>query len=152
MVAAGAMADLALHVGEGLLAVAETIPVLRSIADHVADDASRLIVPVNVEQGLIRARVLRRSPLVVLDRVTGCALFRADIVPGHSPLVGNLLIQDATILKQPFHNLHAAFAITFGADTSLTVGPGWDNVTGFGQPNGLPFIKAVGSQRGHGQH
>jgi subtilase family serine protease len=52
----------------------------------------------------------------------------------------------------PFHCLHCAFAIAFGADTSLTVGPGWDNVTGFGQPNGLPFIQAVGSQKGHGKH
>jgi subtilase family serine protease len=43
------------------------------------------------------------------------------------------------------HNLHFAFAITFGADTSLTVGPGWDNVTGFGEPIGLPFIQAVGA-------
>jgi subtilase family serine protease len=29
------------------------------------------------------------------------------------------------------------------ADTSLTVAPGWDNVTGYGEPNGLPFIQAV---------
>lgn len=35
-------------------------------------------------------------------------------------------------------------AVAFGADTSLTVEPGWDNVTGYGQPNGLPFIQAVG--------
>jgi subtilase family serine protease len=41
------------------------------------------------------------------------------------------------------HNLHSAFAVTFGADTSLTVGEGWDNVTGFGEPNGLPFIQGV---------
>ena len=41
------------------------------------------------------------------------------------------------------HNLHFAFAVTFGADTSLTVGEGWDNVTGFGEPNGLPFIQGV---------
>jgi subtilase family serine protease len=39
--------------------------------------------------------------------------------------------------------IHNAFAITFGADTSLTVGYGWDNVTGFGEPNGLPFIQGV---------
>ncbi|MEI9985640.1 MAG: hypothetical protein WDN69_22130 [Aliidongia sp.] len=39
-----------------------------------------------------------------------------------------------------------SFAVSFGADTSLTVGPGWDNVTGYGQPNGLPFIQAVGSK------
>ena len=41
------------------------------------------------------------------------------------------------------HQLHSAFAVTFGADTSLTVEEGWDNVTGFGEPNGLPFIQGV---------
>ena len=41
------------------------------------------------------------------------------------------------------HNLHSSFAFTFGADTSLTVTEGWDNVTGFGEPNGLPFIQGV---------
>ena len=30
--------------------------------------------------------------------------------------------------------------ISFGSDTSLTVTPGWDNVTGRGVPNGLTFI------------
>lgn len=35
------------------------------------------------------------------------------------------------------------FAISFGVDSSLTVTPGWDNVTGFGEPNGLPFIQGV---------
>lgn len=33
--------------------------------------------------------------------------------------------------------------ITFGTDSSLTVTQGWDNVTGYGAPNGLAFIKAV---------
>ncbi|WP_433975634.1 S53 family peptidase [Tunturiibacter lichenicola] len=33
--------------------------------------------------------------------------------------------------------------IGFGIDTSLTVTPGWDNVTGYGTPNGLTFINAV---------
>jgi subtilase family serine protease len=32
---------------------------------------------------------------------------------------------------------------TFGADTSLSTGPGWDNVTGLGTPNGLSFIERV---------
>lgn len=31
----------------------------------------------------------------------------------------------------------------FGTDTSLTTGPGWDNVTGLGTPNGLTFINAA---------
>jgi len=34
-------------------------------------------------------------------------------------------------------------AVSFGTDSSLTVTSGWDNVTGWGEPNGLPFIQAV---------
>lgn len=37
--------------------------------------------------------------------------------------------------------------LSFGTDTSLTVTPGWDNVTGWGVPNGLNFIKAAAIQR-----
>lgn len=33
--------------------------------------------------------------------------------------------------------------LSFGTDSSLTVSRGWDNVTGWGEPNGLPFILAV---------
>ncbi len=36
-----------------------------------------------------------------------------------------------------------AVALSFGLDSSLTVTTGWDNVTGFGEPNGLPFIQGV---------
>jgi subtilase family serine protease len=32
---------------------------------------------------------------------------------------------------------------TFGTDSSLTTGPGWDNVTGVGTPNGVPFVTQV---------
>jgi subtilase family serine protease len=35
-----------------------------------------------------------------------------------------------------------AIAISFGTDSSLTVTPGWDNVTGWGEPNGLPSSRA----------
>lgn len=36
-----------------------------------------------------------------------------------------------------------AIALSFGTDSSLTVTHGWDNVTGYGEPNGLPFIQGV---------
>ena len=39
----------------------------------------------------------------------------------------------------PFDSTDAAI-LTFGTDSSLTVTKGWDNVTGYGEPNGLPFI------------
>jgi subtilase family serine protease len=34
------------------------------------------------------------------------------------------------------------YVLTFGTDTSLTTGPGWDNVTGVGTPNGANFVAA----------
>jgi subtilase family serine protease len=36
-----------------------------------------------------------------------------------------------------------AIVLSFGTDSSLTVTKGWDNVTGYGEPNGLPFIQGV---------
>jgi subtilase family serine protease len=41
--------------------------------------------------------------------------------------------------------------LTFGTDTSLTTAPGWDNVTGWGTPNGLPFIQGAAAiaKKGH---
>lgn len=35
------------------------------------------------------------------------------------------------------------YVLGFGLDTSLTTGPGWDNVTGLGTPNGATFIEDV---------
>jgi subtilase family serine protease len=37
----------------------------------------------------------------------------------------------------------SAVALSFGTDSSLDVKTGWDNVTGFGEPNGLPFVQGV---------
>src|ERR1019366_7028839 len=35
------------------------------------------------------------------------------------------------------------YVLSFGTDSSLTTGPGWDNVTGLGTPNGANFVTAV---------
>jgi len=37
---------------------------------------------------------------------------------------------------------------TFGTDSSLSTGPGWDNVTGLGTPNGAKFVKSVLKEAG----
>jgi subtilase family serine protease len=39
------------------------------------------------------------------------------------------------------------YALSFGTDSSLTTGPGWDNVTGLGTPNGENFVSAVAAPR-----
>ena len=47
----------------------------------------------------------------------------------------------STLYNSPFSTRW--FVLTFGTDTSLTTGPGWDNVTGLGTPNGASFVSAV---------
>jgi subtilase family serine protease len=44
-----------------------------------------------------------------------------------------------------YHNAISArwYVLSFGTDTSLKVGDGWDNVTGVGTPGGLSFIEGV---------
>jgi len=70
-----------------------------------------------------------------------------DIFAGPLPVLAqtNYLVAFAPISGSG-SGITAAAALSFGADESLTVTPGWDNVTGYGQPNGLPFIQAVGSK------
>jgi subtilase family serine protease len=63
--------------------------------------------------------------------------------------------ESAADLAQPLDNTHRFYSalyqgastrwyvLTFGTDSSLTTGPGWDNVTGLGTPNGIAFVDAV---------
>ena len=39
------------------------------------------------------------------------------------------------------------FVLTFGVDSTLQAGPGWDPATGVGTPNGWNFVQAFGSSR-----
>ena len=49
-----------------------------------------------------------------------------------------------TMYYSAFWNLEGEYVdLSFGTDTSLTVTSGWDNVTGWGVPNGLTFINAA---------
>jgi subtilase family serine protease len=80
------------------------------------------------------------SPNNVTGSVTGNVntSFSADFLAG--PL-GNTTTYYSALYNSPFSTRW--FVITFGTDTSLTTGPGWDNVTGVGTPNGLAFINAI---------
>jgi subtilase family serine protease len=85
------------------------------------------------------------SPLSTLLNVTGLII--------NPP---NTTFENAAALAQPLENtklfVSALFqsststrwdVFTFGTDSSLTTGPGWDNVTGLGTPNGTAFINSV---------
>jgi subtilase family serine protease len=86
------------------------------------------------------------TPLDTLLNVTGLI-----INPPNAPV-----FESAAALAQPLENtklfVSALFqsststrwdVFTFGTDSSLTTGPGWDNVTGLGTPNGAAFINSV---------
>jgi subtilase family serine protease len=73
-----------------------------------------------------------------------------------NPPSAPITFESASALAQPLENtklfVSALFqsaastrwdVFTFGTDSSLTTGPGWDNVTGLGTPNGSAFINAV---------
>jgi subtilase family serine protease len=47
--------------------------------------------------------------------------------------------QSSTVFYESIWNANL-ITVTFGTDSSLTTGPGWDNVTGVGTPNGWYFI------------
>jgi hypothetical protein len=88
-----------------------------------------------------------------------------DIVPVSSPtnLVGTVVDSDgatyysAAYLAEPLVNTKDFVSalwpvtgeylnLTFGTDGSLTVTKGWDDVTGYGTPNGLNFVTAAATE------
>jgi subtilase family serine protease len=81
------------------------------------------------------------SPQNVIGSITtssGTTSYSADQLA--APL-GNTTSYYSALYNSPFSTRW--FVITFGADTSLVTGPGWDNVTGLGTPNGLAFVNAL---------
>jgi len=87
-----------------------------------------------------------------------------DVAPFNSPnnVTGTITVNgtpnslNAAQLAVPLQNTASFFSalynspgdtrwyvLTFGTDSSLTVTPGWDNVTGLGTPNGAAFVNAI---------
>jgi subtilase family serine protease len=77
------------------------------------------------------------SPNNVTGKIDGKPI-SADALA--APL-GNTTSYFSALYNSPFSTRW--FVLTFGTDSSLTTGPGWDNVTGLGTPNGLSFINDI---------
>ena len=77
------------------------------------------------------------------DDLAKTAVFDGSLYtpPVTSPTLFNTTTYYSALYNSPFSTRW--FVITFGTDTSLTTGPGWDNVTGVGTPNGLNFVNAI---------
>jgi subtilase family serine protease len=78
-----------------------------------------------------------------------------------NPPAKPLILEPAPALAQPLENTSFFvsalfqgstsdwFVLTFGTDSSLVTGPGWDNVTGLGTPNGAKFVQGVVAAAAH---
>jgi len=90
-------------------------------------------------------------PLSSAHNVTGVIT-----LPGNPPTT---IVETADDLAGPLQNTKLFISalynsptstrwdvFTFGTDSSLTTGPGWDNVTGVGTPKGVAFINGVVAQ------
>jgi subtilase family serine protease len=104
-------------------------------AGHGLGQAAQLVY--SLPAGAITDVTAVSSPNNVTGVIDGSAT-SADALA--SPL-GNTTSYFSALYNSPFSTRW--FVITFGTDTSLTTGPGWDNVTGLGTPNGLSFINAI---------
>jgi subtilase family serine protease len=77
------------------------------------------------------------SPTNVSGTANGTAFSAAALA---APLDGTTAFYSA-FYNSPFSTRW--FVITFGTDSSLFAGPGWDNVTGVGTPDGVNFVNAI---------
>lgn len=104
-------------------------------AGHGLGQAAPLVY--NLPAGAVTDVVAVGSPGNVTGVINGSPV-SADALA--APL-GNTTTYYSALYNSPFSTRW--FVITFGTDSSLTTGPGWDNVTGVGTPNGLNFINAI---------
>jgi subtilase family serine protease len=105
-------------------------------AGHGLGQAAQLVY--NLPAGAVTDVTDLSSPHNATGVIDGTTPETADSLA--SPL-GKTTSYFSALYNSPFSTRW--FVITFGTDTSLTTGPGWDNVTGVGTPNGLNFINGV---------
>jgi len=91
--------------------------------------------------GLPAGAVLDITPVGSASNVTGTIDGNPQSADSLASPLGNTTTYYSALYNSPFSTRW--FVITFGTDTSLTTGPGWDNTTGVGTPNGLAFINAI---------
>ena len=105
-------------------------------AGHGLGQAAQLVY--TLPSGAVSDILAVSSPNNVTGVINGTTIETADDLA--APLDGTTSYYSA-LYNSPFSTRW--FVITFGTDTSLTTGPGWDNVTGVGTPDGWNFVNAL---------
>ena len=105
-------------------------------AGHGLGQAAQLVY--NLPAGAVTDVLAVSSPDNVTGVINGTTIETADDLA--APLDGTTSYYSA-FYNSPYSTRW--FVITFGTDSSLTTGPGWDNVTGVGTPDGWNFVNAL---------
>ncbi len=105
-------------------------------AGHGLGQAAQLVY--SLKAGAVSDVIAFSSPNNVTGVINGTTIETADDLA--APLDGTTSYFSA-LYNSPFSTRWDV--LTFGTDTSLTTGPGWDNVTGVGTPDGWNFVNAI---------
>ncbi len=104
----------------------QAAPIVSRMSSNAVSDVLPISVPTN--------------PAGVIFNTTGPTYYsQSDLV---QPL------QNTTSFFSALWNASSGswYVLSFGTDSSLVVAPGWDNVTGYGTPNGLAFVQEAGTK------
>jgi subtilase family serine protease len=104
-------------------------------AGHGLGQAAQLVY--NLRPGAVTDVTDFSSPDNVTGVIDGSPVTADELaVP-----LGNTTNYFSALYDSPFSTRW--FVLTFGTDSSLTTGLGWDDVTGVGTPNGVDFVNAI---------
>jgi subtilase family serine protease len=108
--------------------------------------------------GQAAPRLYRLPPWAITDvvnpsspnNVTGTIIDASGTDPMRASELGAPLNNQPNFVTALYNSPFSTrwFVITFGVDSTLATGPGWDVATGLGTPNGAAFVEAVASDGG----
>ncbi len=113
----------------------QAAPLVASLPSGAIQDVLPLMSPTSPVGGILDAKGFQTyTPFQIFSGGTGTEA-------GFTSAVWNLSGLSTT-------GVPLYYDLGFGLDGSLTVTSGWDNVTGYGTPYGLPFLNAVAKAAG----
>jgi subtilase family serine protease len=117
----------------------EAAPLLYSLPSSAITDVRQTGSPNNVKGTITIPNAPPKPPTIIHESVKALAAPSTCALPpctlGNTTNFVSALFQSSTSTRWD--------VFVFGTDSSLTTGPGWDNVTGLGTPNGIAFVDAV---------
>jgi len=119
-------------------------------AHHMLGQAAPRLYRLPSWSGAITDIVNFSSP----NNVTGTIVDAGGTNPIRATELAAPLNNQPQFISALYNSPHSTrwFVLTFGLDTTLQTGPGWDQATGLGAPNGWNFVQAIAGDGENQQH